>query len=91
MSSLIKPFFDTISGLYQNTYVKIITTSGIIIWSIFQSIKLYQKSQEKKKRSLGPKDTVILHQIPRGLRAPRFNIFISKISYNLILSTLNSI
>lgn len=75
----VQPFFETVGGLYQNTYVKISATSLIIVWSIFKSIKLYQNSQEKKKRSLYPKDTVILHQLPRGLRAPSVSPFALKL------------
>jgi hypothetical protein len=43
-----------------------IAIAGLTIWAI----KLYIKRKRAAKRALYPKDVVILHQFPRGARAP---------------------
>ena len=72
MASTKQALLDTLYHLYQNSYVKIATTTSVIVIGIYHCINIYHKKQERERRNSYPKDTVIIHQLPRGLRCPRF-------------------
>ena len=62
------------SSLAKNTLVSL----GVVS-TVYFAVKIYLKLSRAAKRKSYPKDVVILHQFPRGLRAPSGSPFALKL------------
>ena len=57
--------------LHENyTFVKLLGWSCLGVAFVYVVFKNVMKMMRTKRRAAYPKDTIILHQYPRGLRAP---------------------
>jgi hypothetical protein len=65
---MFNDFFDNNSNLCRGFLLVI--ESGLIIGLTYKAFLYYQKRKRDAKRKNYPKDVVILHQFPRGLRCP---------------------
>ncbi len=68
MSTIIQNLVKT---AYEDPKIKLVATFGLILGGVLVTFRYYKQSQKDQKRKAYPKDIVILHQLPRGLRCPR--------------------
>ena len=72
MSSIVTKIVDALKDLYEDRYCQFVIKFGFVISGAFVILNLYRKNENARHRNSYPKNKVILHQIPRGLRCPRF-------------------
>jgi hypothetical protein len=69
----------TLSEFAASSFAKKIFVSLASVSTVYFAIKFYLKKSRKTKRKAYPKDVVILHQFPRGFRAPSASPFVLKL------------
>jgi hypothetical protein len=73
MSLIVSKIFEALKELYKDRYCQFAIKCGFIISGAFAILYFYRKIENDRRRKAYPKDKVILHQIIRGLRCPRFD------------------
>ena len=70
--SLLNNSNEFLQSCIQNSIINLLLRVISVGGGVLLLGKLYVKYERKRKRRNYPKDTVILHQFPRGYRCPRY-------------------
>jgi hypothetical protein len=77
--TLTNDFQSLVKATFHDPHVKILAKIGAIGGGLFLLIQSYRKYERSKRRRNYPKDTVILHQFPRGFKCPSASPFALKL------------
>ena len=65
---------DVLKDFYKDHNFQFVAKISLFIIGSLGILSFYLKYQSARRKRSYPRDTVILHQIKRGLRCPRFKL-----------------
>jgi hypothetical protein len=77
--SFLQILSESFKSATDNPKIRTLAIASAIICNLYISSRFYKRFQRIQRRKKYPKDTVILHQIPRGFKAPSLSPFALKL------------